>query len=159
MRALLSARAPSHAVFGEEGGLRRAPGGNELLGWVLDPIDGTKSFVTGKPLFGTLISLVHLPTGTPLLGVLDQPVLRERWVGAAGRATTWNGQATATRACGALRDAYLYSTTPAMFDAATRPGYDALSAAVCVPLFGCDCYAYGAAGAGGRGAARARTRD
>ncbi len=144
MRALVAARAPTHAVFGEEGGLSRGTGGAEEYVWVLDPIDGTKSFITGKPLFGTLVSLVHAPSGTPLLGVIDQPVLRERWLGVRGQSTTMNGAPLSTRRCGALRDAYLYSTTPLMFDDATRPAYEALAAAVRIPMFGCDCYAYGA---------------
>ena len=144
MRALVQRKAPAHAVFGEEGGLTRgAAGGGEPFVWVLDPIDGTKSFITGKPLFGTLIALVDTATGTPLLGVLDQPVLRERWLGVAGRPTTLNGEAVRVRACAQLRDAYMYSTTPFMFDAATRPPYDDLAAAVRMPMYGCDCYAYG----------------
>ena len=144
MRSLVQRKAPNHAVFGEEGGLTRgAAGGGEPFVWVLDPIDGTKSFITGKPLFGTLIALVDTATGTPLLGVLDQPVLRERWLGVAGRPTTLNGEAVRVRACAQLRDAYMYSTTPFMFDAATRPPYDDLAAAVRMPMYGCDCYAYG----------------
>jgi len=141
MRALLALRQPAHSVFGEEGGLSRVSVSDYV--WVLDPIDGTKSFVTGKPLFGTLISLVHAHSGAPLLGLIDQPVLRERWLGVRGRETTLNGQAVRSRRCPALHQAFLYSTTPHMFDARTRPAYDALAAAVRVPLFGCDCYAYG----------------
>ena len=143
MRALVAQKAPTHAVFGEEGGLTRGTGGAEPFVWVLDPIDGTKSFITGKPLFGTLIALVDAATGVPVLGVLDQPVLRERWLGVAGSATTLNGEPVRVRACGAVKDAYLYSTTPFMFDAATRPAYDDLAAAVRMPMYGCDCYAYG----------------
>lgn len=148
MRRLVLDEFPSHAVFGEEGGLvrgepRDAADEGEYV-WVLDPIDGTKSFITGKPLFGTLIALVHVPTGTPLLGVIDQPVLRERWLGVHGQKTTFNGSRCVTRACKSVSDAYLYSTTPLMFDDATRPPYDALAARVRIPMFGCDCYAYGA---------------
>jgi inositol-phosphate phosphatase/L-galactose 1-phosphate phosphatase/histidinol-phosphatase len=143
MRALIAARFPSHAVFGEEGGLTRGVGASEELVWVLDPIDGTKSFITGKPLFGTLVALVHAPSGTPLLGIIDQPVLRERWLGVRGQQTTMNGAAVSTRLCPELRDAYLYSTTPLMFDAQSQPAYQALADAVRIPMFGCDCYAYG----------------
>ena len=141
MRALVAARAPLHSVFGEEAGLTR--GGADEWVWVLDPIDGTKSFVTGKPLFGTLVSLVHAPSGTPLLGVIDQPVLRERWVGVHGRQTTLNGKEVRTRRCGSVGEAFLSSTTPYMFDARTRPPFEALAGAVRVPTFGSDCYAYG----------------
>ena len=143
MRALIAKRAPTHAVFGEEAGLTRGVGGAEEYVWVLDPIDGTKSFITGKPLFGTLIALVRADSGTPVLGVIDQPVLRERWLGVSGRVTTLNGAPCGVRRCGVLADAYMYSTTPLMFDAATRPAYDALADAVRMPMYGCDCYAYG----------------
>lgn len=105
--------------------------------------DGTKSYITGKPLWGTLIALVHVPSGTPVLGVIDQPILGERWVGVVGQPTTLNGTPCAVRACAELSAAYLYSTTPLMFDARTKPAYDALAAAVRIPLYGCDCYAYG----------------
>src|SRR5262249_18789166 len=70
MRALLAAHAPGHGVIGEELGRENADA--EWV-WVLDPIDGTKAFLTGKPIFGTLIALVH--RGRPVLGVIDQPVL------------------------------------------------------------------------------------
>ena len=82
--------------------------------WVLDPIDGTKSFISGIPLFGTLIALVE--SGAPVLGVIDQPISRERWLGAAGQPTRMNGAADpARRACAALGDATLYATSPDMF--------------------------------------------
>jgi inositol-phosphate phosphatase/L-galactose 1-phosphate phosphatase/histidinol-phosphatase len=98
--------------------------------WVLDPIDGTKSFITGKPLFGTLIALVD-PAGVPVLGVIDQPVLRERWVGVAGRRTTLNGQPIATRPCdGGLWEAYMYSTTPLMFEGGNLTAYNRLAGQV-----------------------------
>jgi len=67
----------------------------------------------GKPLFGTLISLLH--RGTPLLGVIDQPMLRERWLGVAGQRSTLNGAPCRTRPCGEVKAAYMYSTTPHMF--------------------------------------------
>lgn len=69
--------------------------------------------ISGKPLFGTLISLLH--RGTPLLGVIDQPMLRERWLGVAGQASTLNGAPIRTRPCGEVGAAYMYSTTPHMF--------------------------------------------
>ena len=114
--------------------------------WVLDPIDGTKSFITGKPLFGVLVSLLY--KGVPVLGIIDQPVLRERWVGVQGRKTTLNGSELAARDCGELSEAYLYATTPHMFEGWTAPAFDALRGRVRVPLYGCDCYAYGLLAAG-----------
>jgi len=70
----------------------------------------------GKPLFGTLISLLH--NGTPILGMIDQPYLRERWVGAAGQRSQLNGRPISTRECGDIGAAYLYATTPHMFSGA-----------------------------------------
>jgi inositol-phosphate phosphatase/L-galactose 1-phosphate phosphatase/histidinol-phosphatase len=67
----------------------------------------------GKPLFGTLISLLH--NGVPVLGVIDQPVTRERWVGLAGQQSSLNGRPISVRACGDISNAYMYSTTPHMF--------------------------------------------
>lgn len=142
MRALIASTFPDHGVFGEEHGLTRGRGAGADWLWVLDPIDGTKSFITGKPLFGTLIALLH--KGTPLLGVVDQPVLRERWLGVAGRATTLNGAPVRTRPCpGGVKGAYMYSTTPHMFSGANEAAWARLRDRVRIPLYGCDCYAYG----------------
>ena len=98
MRRLIEERFPEHGIIGEEHG-RLRPDAEHV--WVLDPIDGTKSFISGIPLFGTLIALTHL--GRPVLGVVDQPILRERWVGASGQPTTFNGATIATRPCASSR--------------------------------------------------------
>lgn len=144
VRAVLAARVPSHAVFGEEAGMTRGDnesGGSEYL-WVVDPIDGTKSFITGKPLWGTLVALLH--RGEPVLGLIDQPVLRERWLGLKGEKTTFNGVGISTRPCSKLGDAYLYATTPHMFsDGKIEEAWARVRDEVRIPLYGCDCYAYG----------------
>ena len=114
MRALVRERFPTHAIFGEEEGIELGEGGAQEWTWVFDPIDGTKSFITGKPLWGTLVALLH--NGEPVLGVLDQPVLKERWVGVKGTESTLNGEPISVRPCKSLGDAYLYSTTPYMFE-------------------------------------------
>ena len=80
MRAVLSERFPGHGILGEEFGLQNP--GSELR-WVLDPIDGTRAFITGRPSFGTLIALMD--GDTPIIGIIDQPVTGERWVGARGK--------------------------------------------------------------------------
>src|SRR5436309_8793356 len=110
MRALIEARFPGDGIFGEEFGTVRE--GAEFV-WVLDPIDGTKSFISGIPLFGTLIALAH--RGRPILGIIDQPVLRERWIGVGGRPTTFNGARVRCRRCPALAGATMFSTSPDMF--------------------------------------------
>ena len=149
MREALESKVPSHCIFGEEEGFQygRAAddAGKEYL-WVLDPIDGTKSFITGKPVFGTLISLLY--KGVPILGILDQPIQKERWLGVSGRQTTLNGEVIHTRTCGDISSAYLYATTPHMFEGRTEVAFNALRDEVRIPLYGCDCYAYGLLAAG-----------
>ncbi|KAL1309007.1 hypothetical protein HN51_051663 [Arachis hypogaea] len=130
---------PSHAIYGEEKGWRCTQDTADYV-WVLDPIDGTKSFITGKPLFGTLIALLH--NGTPILGIIDQPVLRERWVGMTGETTTLNGKHVSTRACSNLSQAYLYTTSPHLFSGDAEDAFFRVRDKVKIPLYGCDCYAY-----------------
>jgi inositol-phosphate phosphatase / L-galactose 1-phosphate phosphatase / histidinol-phosphatase len=143
MRRLIARRFPDHGVLGEEHGPDRIDA--EWV-WVLDPIDGTKSFISGVPLFGTLVALLH--QGRPVLGVLDQPISRERWLGVQGRPTVFNGQPVKTRACAGLARAAIFSTTPAMFDAVDRPRFDAIADAAKLVRFGADCYAYGLVASG-----------
>ena len=94
MRRILKAEVPRDTVIGEEFG---ADTGSSGRSWVLDPIDGTCSFLAGRPIFGTLIALVI--DGFPVLGVIDQPISGERWVGVAGRPTLFNGKPAGTRPC------------------------------------------------------------
>jgi inositol-phosphate phosphatase / L-galactose 1-phosphate phosphatase / histidinol-phosphatase len=143
MRGLIEARFPDHGILGEEFGRVREDA--EFI-WVLDPIDGTKSFISGIPLFGILIALTR--NGRPILGVIDQPISRERWVGAAGRPTTLNGAAISCRACPTLAGATLFATTPEMFKGEDAASFARLSAAVKLTRFGADCYAYGLLAAG-----------
>ncbi len=143
MRELIEAGFPEHGIIGEEFGRVREAA--EFV-WVLDPIDGTKSFISGVPLFGTLIALTR--AGRPILGIIDQPISRERWVGAAGRATTLNGRAIRCRECTALATATLFATTPDMFGGPDAAAFARVSAAVKLTRFGADCYAYGLLAAG-----------
>ena len=145
MREVLSARVPEHCIFGEEEGFQQGSATSDFL-WVLDPIDGTKSFITGKPVFGTLVSLLY--KGVPIVGVLDQPIQKERWIGVSGRKTTLNGSDIMTRSCREVSSAYLYATTPHMFEGETETAFNALRDRVRIPLYGCDCYAYGLLAAG-----------
>ena len=137
MRTLIEKSFPAHGIIGEEQGRLRE--GAEWV-WVLDPIDGTKNFISGIPLFGTLIALAR--NGRPVLGVIDQPVLRERWLGIAGRATTMNGAPVRSRACAALERATLYSTSPDMFRGADAARFERLRSRVKLARYGADCYAY-----------------
>ena len=138
MRRLIAARFPAHGIIGEEFGREREDA--EFV-WVLDPIDGTKSFISGVPLFGTLIALAH--HGRPILGIIDQPILRERWIGAAGRPTTFNDAPVRARTCPALAGATVFSTAPDMFRGGDAEAYGRVAAAAKLVRFGADCYAYG----------------
>jgi myo-inositol-1(or 4)-monophosphatase len=141
IRDLLAERLPDHGVIGEEYGNRLEDA--EWV-WVLDPIDGTRAFVTGRPLFGTLIGLLR--RGVPVLGLVDQPVTGERWIGLAGQPTRFTsrfGGAPRCRPCPSLAEAELSCTSPDMFDDATAPRFAAVKAAARRTSWGGDCYAYG----------------
>jgi len=137
MRRMIRAAFPGHAIQGEE----FAREGDGEFTWVLDPIDGTKSFVTGFPLFGSLIAL--LEGARPVIGVIEAPALAERWVGCEGRATLCNGAAARTSACGAIEQASVYTTTAEAFNAQERRRFEALAARAWLRRFGGDCYLYG----------------
>ncbi len=138
MRDILGAAFPEHGIYGEELGKDRIDA--EYV-WVLDPIDGTQSFVTGKPLFGTLIALTRL--GVPVLGVIDAPALNERWLGIAGRPTTFNGAPARVRGCAELGRAWLYATSPQMFPGGDFDAFERLRGRVRRAVYGAECYAYG----------------
>ena len=135
MRALIRATYPNHGIVGEEFGTER---GDADYQWILDPIDGTGSFIAGKPIFGTLIALWH--RGDPLMGLIDQPISGERWIGAVGHGTTLNGQTVRVRACSSLDTALLDATDPSMF--AGEPRFETLRQKVARNRWGSDCYAY-----------------
>lgn len=138
LRGYIRDRFPDHGILGEEYGSEQLA--SEFV-WAVDPIDGTKSFVSGMPTFGTLIALLR--GSRPYLGVIDMPALGERWVGLAGQASVFNGEPCRTRKGVGLADAVLYSTSPEQFAGADLPRYAALSRAVGLHRYGGDCYAYG----------------
>lgn len=143
IREILRVERPQDGIWGEEMGQERLEA--EWV-WVLDPIDGTKAFVTGKPLFATLIGLVH--RGVPVLGVIDQPVLQERWIGGIGLPTTLNNVRITTRRCANLASAWLNTTTPDMFRGGDIAVFDKLRTVVKQTNYGGDAYAYGLLAAG-----------
>jgi inositol-phosphate phosphatase / L-galactose 1-phosphate phosphatase / histidinol-phosphatase len=143
MRALIAAEFPADGIFGEEFGTIREDA--EWV-WVLDPIDGTKSFISGIPLFGTLIALLH--RGRPVLGIIDQPISHERWRGVAGQASTHNGNAIRARQCTDLAAATLFATAPDMFRGADAEAFARLKARAKLTRHGGDCYAYGLVASG-----------
>ena len=143
MRRLISARFPEHGIIGEEFGRERE---HAEFVWVLDPIDGTKSFISGVPLFGTLIALAR--AGRPVLGIIDQPISRERWAGAAGRPSTFNGAPIRCRPCPGLAAATVFATTPDMFRGADAGAFGRVAGAAKLVRYGADCYGYGLVASG-----------
>ena len=143
IRALLAAHAPTDGIIGEEYGRERDDADRV---WVLDPIDGTRAFIAGRPIFGTLIAL--LERGRPVLGVIDQPISGERWIGAAGRPTTLSGHPVTTRRCPALAQALLATTSPWLFDTAGGAAFDRVRESVRDVALNGDCYNYGLLAAG-----------
>jgi inositol-phosphate phosphatase / L-galactose 1-phosphate phosphatase / histidinol-phosphatase len=139
IRRLLDAEAPRDAIIGEEYGEKPGSSGRS---WIIDPIDGTVSFMGGRPIFGTLIAL--LEDGWPVLGVIDQCINGERWVGAAGHGTTFNGQSASTRACAELAQAALATSGPQYFSDHDGEHFMALASKTAHRrmLFGGDCYNY-----------------
>lgn len=111
MRERIREVFPDHGIIGEEHGSDR-PGASHV--WILDPIDGTKAFVTGRPLFGSLIALCR--DAIPQIGIVDCPAVDDCWVGIRGRQTTHNDMPCHTRTCDKLEDASMYSTSPYMFE-------------------------------------------
>ena len=139
MRRILKAECPRDTVIGEEFGTEE---GNSGRSWVLDPIDGTSGFLAGRALFGTLIALVV--DGFPVLGIIDQPIARERWVGVTGRPTTLNGAVVRTRPCRSLGEASIATTGPHYFSQHEGDHFMQLAAKTDYRrmVMGGDCYNY-----------------
>lgn len=146
MRAVLAERFPEFGIIGEEFAPEQA---EQRFCWVLDPIDGTRAFITGRPIFGSLIAL--LDGDTPVMGLIDQPITGERWIGVAGEPTQFRGQygQAGCRACPSLGDAELACTAPEIFDAASWAKFQRVQRAVKRTSWGGDCYAYGLVALGG----------
>lgn len=143
MRRLIAEHHPDHGVLGEEEG--HQPGAAPLT-WVLDPIDGTRAFITGLPLWGVLIALND--GRRPVIGVMDQPFTGERYVGTP-QGTVLNGRPLACRPCPVLDQARLMTTGPDLFPtAADLAGFERVRARAQLTRFGGDCYAYAMIAAG-----------
>ena len=142
MRALIAAHRPDDGVIGEEYGEDR-PDAERV--WVLDPIDGTRAFIAGRPLFGTLIALME--QGRPVLGIIDQCIAGDRWIGTPD-GTTLNGAAARTRACPLPAAAHLATTSPHAFGESDFAAFERVRATVRDTLYGGDCHNYGLLAAG-----------
>lgn len=138
MRALIHNTFPQHGIMGEEFGITNLDA--EYM-WVLDPIDGTKSFMIGRPIFGTLIGLVK--KGQPILGIIDQPIIGERWLGIQGFATNFNYNPAHVRPCKSLKQAVFCTTSPHLFEGEDAKGFERVRDAAKYTIYGGDCYSYG----------------
>ncbi|QLP97283.1 MAG: histidinol-phosphatase [Rhodoblastus sp.] len=145
MRRLIAAQFPTHGVVGEEFGARDA--GADYV-WTLDPIDGTRAFLCGLPLWGTLIGLGK--EGAPVYGMMSQPFTRERFFGDGARAD-WRGpgrdgrpieRRLATRPCEALAEATLMTTSPHLFSGDDAAAFARVAQGCRLVRYGGDCYAY-----------------
>jgi myo-inositol-1(or 4)-monophosphatase len=140
MRTLIRRTFPGHGIIGEEYGQERPDA--EYV-WVLDPIDGTKSFIAGMPAWGTLIALLR--SGEPVFGMMNQPFTRERFSGDGGRAH-YLGPAgerdLRARPCPDLAAAVLFTTSPLLMNAADREAFGRVEKLVKLSRYGGDCYAY-----------------
>ncbi len=140
LREMIEKERPDDGILGEEFGIKES---NSEITWLIDPIDGTKSFMVGRPTFGTLIAVCE--GLTPKLGVIDQPILKERWVGMDGEATTFNGKPAKTVSCPSIHDATIGSTSPTMFAKLSDYGraYEIFETTGNRITWGGDCYMYG----------------
>ena len=146
MRRLINAHFPSHGIVGEEFGVER--GGAEYV-WVLDPIDGTKAFICGLPIWGTLIGLTR--HGRPVYGMMHQPFSRERFRG-DGEAARYEGPAgprdLRVRACPGVSGAVISTTHPGAMALPERQRFERLESRAKLSRYGGDCYAYAMLAAG-----------
>ncbi len=137
MRELIAEHYPEHGIIGEEFG-------NENIDadyvWVLDPIDGTRNFITGQPLFTTLIALLY--QGKPILGVARQPIHDETWVGAKGEQTSFNAELSFSKKNVALAQACISTTSPYLFNQQEKATFEALRNVCASDVYGSDGYAY-----------------
>ncbi len=146
IRDVLAELRPDDAILGEEHGFRQGTSG---LTWVLDPIDGTRGYISGTPTWGTLISLRD--ASGPIFGMIDQPYIGERFVGGFGLAELYRGKEKTTllvRPAARLKDAILFSTFPEVGTKSENSAFRALSKNVRLTRYGMDCYAYALLAAG-----------
>jgi histidinol phosphatase-like enzyme (inositol monophosphatase family) len=146
IRRLIEKEFPDHGILGEEHG---SVGLDRKYVWVIDPIDGTRAFISGIPVWGTLIGLKE--DGVAITGLMAQPFTGETFYALEGEAFLQHRGKSRKLKCREtenLADATLMTTTPAMFKGQARARYDALEAKTRLPRYGCDCYAYAMLAAG-----------
>lgn len=146
IRALIEREFPEHGILGEEYG---SVGLDRDYVWVIDPIDGTRAFISGLPVWGTLVGLYH--KGEAVMGLMDQPFTGERYFADGGR-SIYRGpegeKVLATRACADLSDAIMFTTTPYLFTGDIKRRFDVVEKRARLSRYGCDCYAFALLAAG-----------
>ncbi len=148
IRAEIEKKFPTHGIIGEEFGTKNSDA--EFV-WVLDPIDGTSSFIIGRPIFGTLIALAF--RGKPILGVMNQPITGERWIGIDGEGSWLNGKKIQTRNCTEISDAVMCASSPFFFKNRDEEILKKLSGLTKYQrlggiIYGGDCYSYASLASG-----------
>lgn len=138
IRGIIAELHPNHGIIGEE--YPPSAADSEFV-WAIDPIDGTLPFLAGFPVFGTLIALLH--RGVPILGIIDMPITRERWIGGSNLPTTHNGNPVTTRACENLAAAMMSTSNPDYYDEVTIPALKRMQQATKLTIYGGSCLAYG----------------
>ncbi len=138
MREVIRTNFPDHGILGEEGG---AEGIDSDYVWVLDPIDGTRNFIMGRPFFGVLISL--LQNRKPVLGLIDQPYVGDRWFAAGDKPTSFNGTPVKVRKEISLADVRLLSSSPDIFDSENARRFEMIKRAVLFTHWETECCGYG----------------
>ena len=138
LRRYIHDKYPEHGIIGEE--LPAVNPSAEFI-WLLDPIDGTLAFLTGIPVYGTLISLLH--DGLPILGIIDIPMTGDRWIGQKNKKTLHNGRFIKTSDCSVLSEATLSTSSPDYYDETNINVLKTLQSATVQTVYGGSCVAYG----------------
>jgi inositol-phosphate phosphatase / L-galactose 1-phosphate phosphatase / histidinol-phosphatase len=142
-RELLARERPGDGIIGEEYGSERPQADWQ---WIVDPIDGTRAFMAGRPTFGTLIAVAY--RGTPVVGIIDQPIVGDRWLGVRGRRSSLNGVEASVRNCATLATAVLGTTSPELFAPKFTEHWQALCESTAIRVYGGDCTAYASVASG-----------
>jgi len=148
IRELIFKKYPTHGIIGEEYGNHQE---NQDYTWIIDPIDGTSSFIVGRPIFGNLISLTFKQN--VILGIINQPINNERWLGIEGQGSWFNGNRIKTRNCQKIDDAVLSSSSPYFFKKENKIIFEEICKytkyqKIGGVVYGGDCYAYGCLASG-----------
>jgi inositol-phosphate phosphatase/L-galactose 1-phosphate phosphatase/histidinol-phosphatase len=138
MREIIESSRPDDGIIGEEFGIKDSQSGYT---WVLDPIDGTKSFTIGRPTFGNLIGLCF--EEKPILGIINHPILNERWIGQSGQKTTYNGTPVSCRACPNLKQAIFGTGSATQISHDDPSRLSRIEKATRYSVFQGDCHFYG----------------